>query len=96
MIRPATDRQVLFLRLAARAGGDGAIQLPAADVRALLARLDHAEHQPEPMPVRVDIGQHRPLAIDLATNRPTIARPAHWPTLGIDPGNGIEWFRAGP
>lgn len=55
-IRPATDRQVLFLRLAARAGGDGAIQVPAAEVRALLARLDLAETTAEPMPVRLDVG----------------------------------------
>lgn len=74
MIRPATDRQVLILRLAARSGGDGAVHVPAADLRALLARLDHAEHRPDPVPIRLDSGQHSAVldawANDLNAGRP--------------------------
>ena len=65
MIRPATDRQVLVLALIARQGGTGAVTVPAAELRALLARLEHAETGIDPLPVRIDIGApvtgHRPL-----------------------------------
>lgn len=56
MIRPATDRQVLVLSVIARQGGAGPVTIPAAELRALLARLDHAETGIDPLPVRLDIG----------------------------------------
>lgn len=72
MIRPATDRQVLVLSLIARQGGTGAVTVPAAELRALLARLEHAETGIDPLPVRIDFGTSgRPLAIDLGTGRPS-------------------------
>lgn len=57
MIRPATDREVLLLTITARRGGNGNVQVPAPALRALLARLDHAETGINPLPIRVDFGR---------------------------------------
>lgn len=97
MIRPATDSEVLAVRVAAARGGDGTVTIPADRLRALLARLDAAESFDGAAlaPTSVVLGAGPPrLRIDLATGRPASAHDRReLVTLGIErPGGPIEWF----
>lgn len=96
-IRPATDREVLYLKVAALRAGDGPANVPGPTLRALLERLHLAEsfeYPAAPSGVVLPAGRTPRLRIDLATRRPVSAHDhREHVTLGIErPGGPIEWF----
>lgn len=96
MIRPATDREVLMLRLAALRAGGGPANVPGPALRALLARLSIAEsydYLPAPSGVVIPAGQR--LRIDLATGRPASSHDRRERVqIGFQAADGgpIDWF----